>query len=60
MRFGLPLAQAVYAASTAPALAARLDAGVLQAGRSADLLVLDENLELKAVFVDGKEQKSRP
>ena len=60
VRFGLPLAQAVYAASTAPALAARLDAGVLQAGRSADLLVLDENLELKAVFVDGKEQKSRP
>ena len=60
VRFGLPLAQAVYAASTAPALAARLDAGVLQAGRSADLLVLDENLELKAVFVDGKEQRSRP
>lgn len=60
VRFGLPLASAVYAASTAPALAAGLDAGVLQAGRPADLLVLDENLSLKAVFVDGKVQAGCP
>lgn len=57
VRFGLPLASAVYAASTAPALAVGLDAGVLQAGRPADLLVLDENLALKAVFVDGEAQE---
>ena len=56
VRFGLPLADAVYAASTAPALAVGLKAGALQAGRPADLLVLDGHLALKAVFVDGKKQ----
>lgn len=60
VRFGLPLASAVYAASTAPALAVGLNVGVLQTGRPADLLVLDENLALKAVFVDGKEQSVCP
>ena len=60
VRFGLPLAEAVYAASAAPALAARLDAGMLRAGAPADLLVLDRELALKAVFVDGKEQNYRP
>ena len=58
--FGLPLAGAVYAASTAPALAVGLKAGTIQAGRAADLLVLDSDLALKAVFVDGKEQALRP
>ncbi len=60
VRFGLPLAAAVYAASTAPAQAARLDAGVLRVGSPADLLVLGSDLELKAVFVDGAEQEHRP
>ena len=60
VRFGLPLAGAVYAASTAPALAAGLDAGVIAQGRAADLLVLDEDLALKAVFVDGHRFESRP
>ena len=55
--FGLPLADAVYAASTAPALAVGLtDVGSLQAGKKADLLVLDRDLALKAVFVDGRRQ----
>ena len=54
VRFGLPLEAAVYAATTAPALAAKLDAGVIVAGRAADLLVLDKDLNLKAVFVDGR------
>ena len=55
--FGLPLADAVYAASTAPAQAAGLtDVGALQAGMCADLLVLDQNLNLEAVFVDGQLQ----
>ena len=58
VRFGLPLADAVYCASTAPADAVRLyDIGRIAAGCAADLLLLDENLELKAVFVDGEEQK---
>ena len=60
VRFGLPLAGAVYAASTAPALAAGLDAGVIAQGRAADLLVLDEDLALKAVFVDGQRFERRP
>ena len=60
VRFGLPLAGAVYAASTAPALAAGLDAGVIAQGRAADLLVLDKDLALKAVFVDGKLYEGRP
>ena len=55
--FGLPLADAVYAASTAPALAVGLtDIGTLQTGKKADLLVLDKDLALKAVFVDGRRQ----
>jgi len=54
VRFGLPLEAAVYAASTAPAQAVRLDVGVIAQGKPADLLLLDKNLELKAVFVDGR------
>ena len=55
VRFGLPLEAAVYAASTAPAEAARLeDIGVLEPGKAADIVVLDRDLALKAVFVDGE------
>ncbi len=58
VRFGLPLADAVYCASTAPADAVRLyDIGRISAGCAADLLLLGEDLELKAVFVDGESQK---
>ena len=53
VRFGLPLEDAVYAASTAPALAAGLETGTIQPGRPADLVVLDRSLALTAVFVDG-------
>lgn len=55
--FGLPLADAVYAASTAPADAIRMtDIGRISCGACADLLLLDNELNLKAVFVDGKQQ----
>lgn len=57
VKFGLPLESAVYAATTAPALAARLDAGVIEVGRAADLVVLDKDLNIQAVFVDGERQK---
>ncbi len=58
VRFGLPLADAVYAATTAPADAVRLyDVGRISVGCCADLLLLDEKLGLKAVFVDGEKQK---
>jgi len=57
VRFGLPLASAVYAASTAPALAVGLtDVGSVQVGKCADLLVLDKDLNLLAVYVDGEKQ----
>ena len=48
------------AASTAPALAARLDAGVIAPGKSADLVVLDQDLNIKAVYIDGKLQPAGP
>ncbi len=52
--FGVPLEAAVYAASAAPAKAAGIDAGVIEVGRSADLVLLDDKLNIKAVFIDGK------
>lgn len=58
VRFGLSLPDAVYAASTAPADAVGLrEAGRIRTGLSADLVVLDRDLALKAVFVDGRRQK---
>jgi len=55
--FGLPLEDAVYAASTAPAMAAGLaDTGEIKCGKRADLLLLDEKLELRAVFVGGRRE----
>ncbi len=55
VKFGLPLEDAVYAASTAPAMAVGLsDIGAIEPGRAADLLVLDKDLNLKAVFVNGE------
>ena len=55
--FGLPLADALYAASTAPAQAVGLtDVGAIRTGAAADLVVLDQNLNLKAVYVDGEKQ----
>jgi len=56
VRFGFSLPDAVYAASTAPAMAAGLDAGRIYVGAPADLAVLDGSLDLKAVFVDGERQ----
>ncbi len=54
VRFGLPLEAAVYAASTAPARAAGLDAGEIAVGKAADLIVLDRDLNLLAVYIDGE------
>ncbi len=52
--FGIPLENAVYAASAAPAIAANIDVGVLAVGKPADLVVLDLDLRVRAVFVDGE------
>lgn len=52
--FGLTLEDAIYAVSQAPAQAVGLkDVGVLEAGKRADLLVLDGSLNLEQVYIDG-------
>jgi len=57
VEFGIPLEDAAYAASTAPAKAVGLvDVGSIEVGKCADLLVLNDRLELLAVFVDGVRQ----
>ncbi len=53
--FGASLPEAVYAASTAPAQAVGLeDTGSIEVGKCADLVVLDKELNLVAVYVDGE------
>jgi N-acetylglucosamine-6-phosphate deacetylase len=52
---GAPLPEAVAAATSVPArVAGRVD-GVLRAGGNADIVILDDRLEIRAVFVGGKE-----
>ena len=56
VQYGLPLEDAVYAASTAPALASGIDAGRIAEGKAADLVVLDGSLQMLATYVDGVQQ----
>jgi len=52
---GIPLAAALRAATEAPAVMARRpDLGRLEPGTRADLVVLDDSLELHQVLLDGK------
>ena len=54
--FGFSLEDAIYAVSTAPAKAARLDdIGSIEPGKQADLLLLTKDLELHSVYIDGKQ-----
>ena len=53
---GAELTQAVGAGSTVPARVAGRRLGRLQRGAPADVLILDDRLELRAVFVGGKER----
>ncbi len=53
---GAPLTEAVRAASTVPARIAGQRLGRLEPGAPADVLILDDRLELRAVFVRGKER----
>lgn len=54
--FGIPLETAVSAATEVPARAIRMEQelGSLAIGRNADFVLLDENLQVEAVFIDGK------
>jgi len=54
--FGIPLEDAIRAATYNPAKAVGIDGeyGVIKEGRAADFVLIDNNLDLKAVYVDGK------
>ena len=53
--FGLPLEAAVTAATLAPAKAIRMadTIGSLETGKCADFVLLDQDLNVKAVYIDG-------
>lgn len=55
-QLGIPLPTAVAAASRVPARVLGIgdEAGSIEAGRAADLVVLDEALQVEAVMVDGR------
>lgn len=55
--FGLSLEDAVYAATTAPAKAIKADdtIGSIAVNKSADFVVLDSALNVKAVYINGEE-----
>jgi N-acetylglucosamine-6-phosphate deacetylase len=53
---GVPLVDAVAAATVVPARAANKPVGVLRVGGPADVVVLDDGLELRTVIVDGSER----
>lgn len=57
--FGIPLYDAVRAATYNPAKAVGIDGeyGVIKKGRSADFLLVDKDLDLKPVYIDGKRIK---
>ncbi len=60
--FGVPLEAAITAATLTPARVIGRDGeiGSLDAGKRADLLLLDKELEMRAVFVDGVQVAGAP
>ena len=56
LRFGVPMKQAVKSVTINPARAIRVDdvTGSIRAGKRADLLVLDEKLDIRMVIVKGQ------
>lgn len=55
VRFGLPLEDALVSVTEAPARAVGLEhrIGVIAPGRQADLLLLNQDLQLEKVYIDG-------
>lgn len=53
--FGIPLGQAVYSASTNPAIALGMEdkIGSLEKGKIADFVLLDKDLQIKAIYFAG-------
>lgn len=55
VKFGIPLCEAVYAATAAPAkVIDRADIGELSTGKRADVVMLDCDLNILAVFIEGR------
>lgn len=56
--FGVPLTDAVLSATLAPAKAIHRDGeiGSLAAGKCADIVALSKDLEIQAVWIDGKQR----
>ena len=54
--FGVPLEQAVMAATSTPAKAIGMEReiGCIRTGARADLLILDEHMELEKVIIGGQ------
>ncbi len=54
--YGIPLEDAVISATLSPAKSIGVDdlVGSIDIGKAADLVILDENLNVKEVFIDGK------
>lgn len=54
--FGIPLADAVYAAATRPAISLGMEEeiGSIKEGCYADMVLLDENLKVRSVFINGR------
>ena len=52
----LPMWQAVRAASLSPARSVRADAskGSLKAGKDADIILFDEDIDIKQVYIGGR------
>ena len=57
VRFGIPLEEAVYAATRAPSVVIGCDdrIGSISPGKEADLVLLDSELRVKEVFICGKQ-----
>jgi N-acetylglucosamine-6-phosphate deacetylase len=55
VKFGIPIEDAVRAATYNPAKAVGIEKeyGVIKKGRAADFILVDENLDLKAVYING-------
>jgi N-acetylglucosamine-6-phosphate deacetylase len=57
VKFGLPLEDAVISATRTPAQVIHMDheIGSLEVGKYADILILDQDLNLEKVYIGGKE-----
>ena len=54
VEFGIPFEDAVQAATSTPAELLGVSKGKIQVGYDADLLLVDDKLDLKTVIIDGK------